>query len=106
LVEVSVLYQILNIKLSSFPVLERKERKKEDTLLCTRVNRGLLTPVLTSTDILPEFISVVDMNYDPFGSFSYPQFLMSVPCVAFMSELFCVLGVNTSGKAGSEKVRI
>jgi hypothetical protein len=72
--EVSVLSQILNIKLSSFAVLERKERK-EDTLLCTRVNRGLLTPVLTSTDILPEFISVVDINYDPFGYFSYPPIL-------------------------------
>jgi hypothetical protein len=60
--------------------------------LCTRVNRGLLTSVLTSTDILPEFISVVDMNYDPFGSFSYPPNSMSVPCVALMSELFCVFG--------------
>jgi hypothetical protein len=44
--EVSVLSQILNIKLSSFTVLERKE-KKEDTLLCNGVNRGLLTSVLT-----------------------------------------------------------
>jgi hypothetical protein len=67
--EVSVLSQILNIKLSSFIVLERKERKKEDTLLCTGVNRVLLNSVLTSTDILPAFVSVVDMNYDPFGSF-------------------------------------
>jgi hypothetical protein len=67
--EVSVLSQILNIKLSSFTMLERKERKKEDTLLRTRVNRCLLTSVLTSTDILPAFVYVVDMNYDPFGSF-------------------------------------
>jgi hypothetical protein len=90
--QVSVLSQILNIKLSSFTVLERKERKKEDTLLCTGVNRGLLTSVLTSTDILPEFVSVVDMNYDHFGSFSYPpRFSMSVPCVALMSVLFYVL---------------
>jgi hypothetical protein len=33
------------IKLSSFAVLERKE-KKEDTLLCTGVNKGLLNSVL------------------------------------------------------------
>jgi hypothetical protein len=45
--EVSFLSQILKVKLSSFTVLERKERKKEDTLLCTGVNRGLLTSVLT-----------------------------------------------------------
>jgi hypothetical protein len=43
--EVSVLSQILNIKLSSFAVLER--RKIEDTLLRTGVNRGILTSVLT-----------------------------------------------------------
>jgi hypothetical protein len=86
--EVSVLSQILNITLSIFTVLERKE--KEDTLLCTGVNRGLMTSVLTSTDILPEFISVVDMNYDSFLIFLAPppRLSMSVPCVSLMSELF------------------
>jgi hypothetical protein len=34
--------------------------------LCTRINRDLLTSVLTSTAILHRFHSVVDMNYDPF----------------------------------------
>jgi hypothetical protein len=42
-------------------------------MLCIRVNRGLLTYELTSTDILPEFVSVVDLNYDPFGYFSSPH---------------------------------
>jgi hypothetical protein len=71
--EVSVLSQILNIKLSSFTMLERKERKKERRYtLCTRVNRDLLTSVLTSTAILSRFISVVDMNYDPFFDFLAP----------------------------------
>jgi hypothetical protein len=49
-------------------MLERKENK-EDTLLFTGVNSGILTSVLTSTGILPASVSVVDMNYDPFGSF-------------------------------------
>jgi hypothetical protein len=34
--------------------------------MCTRVNRDLLTYLLTSTAILTGFHSVVDMNYDPF----------------------------------------
>jgi hypothetical protein len=66
--EVSVLSQILKMKHSSFTMLERKENK-EDTLLFTGVNSGILTSVLNATDILPDFVSVVDMNYDPFGSF-------------------------------------
>jgi hypothetical protein len=51
----------LNIKLSCFTVLERKERK-EDTHC---VPESTEISVLTSTDILPRFHSVVDMNYDP-----------------------------------------
>jgi hypothetical protein len=34
--------------------------------MCTRVDRDLLTSVVTSTAILHRFHSVVDMNYDPF----------------------------------------
>jgi hypothetical protein len=44
----------------------REKRKKRRYTLCTRVNRDLLTSVLTSTAILRRFHSVVDMNYDPF----------------------------------------
>jgi hypothetical protein len=44
--EVLVLSQILNIKLSSFTMVERK-RGKEDTHVCTGVNRGVPTYVLT-----------------------------------------------------------
>jgi hypothetical protein len=51
--------------------LLRKE-KKEDTISFTLLNIDLLISVLTSTETPPEFVSVVDMNYDPFGSFSYP----------------------------------
>jgi hypothetical protein len=54
----------LNIKLSSFTVLERKERRRYT--MCTRVNRDLLTSVVTSTAILHRVHPVVDMNYDPF----------------------------------------
>jgi hypothetical protein len=57
--------------------------------MCTRVNRDLLNSVLTSTGILPEFVSVVDMNYDPFFD------LLATPTIfdertlrALMSELF------------------
>jgi hypothetical protein len=40
--------------------------------MCTRVNRDLLTSVLTYTAILHRFYSVVDMNSDPsYGSFRY-----------------------------------
>jgi hypothetical protein len=34
--------------------------------MCTRVNRDILTSVVTSTAILHIFHAVVDMNYDPF----------------------------------------
>jgi hypothetical protein len=69
--EVSVLSQILNIKLSSFNVLERKERtfvyrsQQRSTDLCT-----------DSTDILPASVSVLDMNCDPFGSLELPPTIL------------------------------
>jgi hypothetical protein len=40
-----------------------EKRKKRRYTLCTRVNRDLLNYVLTSTDILPRFYSMEDMNY-------------------------------------------
>jgi hypothetical protein len=41
--------------------------------MCTRVNRDLLTSVMTSTAILHRFHSVVDMNCDP--SYGYLRYL-------------------------------
>jgi hypothetical protein len=38
----------LNIKLASFVVIKREEKKRR-YITCTRVNRDLLTSVLTST---------------------------------------------------------
>jgi hypothetical protein len=54
----------LNIKLSSNRA--REKRKIIRYTICTRVNRDLLTSVVTSTAILHRYHPVVDINYDPF----------------------------------------
>jgi hypothetical protein len=74
LVEVLVLYQILNIKLPSLVMLRRKERKKIH-LKCTGVKRGLLTFCTDSKDFLLESVSVVDVNCDPLGSLAPPTII-------------------------------
>jgi hypothetical protein len=71
LVEVLVLSQILNIKLPRFVMLSIKEVKKIH-LKCTGVNRGLLTFCTGSTDFLLEYVYVVAVNCDPFGSLAPP----------------------------------
>jgi hypothetical protein len=80
LVKVLFLSQILNIKLPSFVVLRRKERKKEDTLKVYRSQQRYTDLCTDSTDILPASVSVVAVNCDPFGSLAPPHYYRLPSC--------------------------
>jgi hypothetical protein len=74
-----VLSQILNIKISSFIVLRRKEVKKIH-LKCIGVNIGLLTFCTDSTDLLPASVYVVAVNCDLLGSLAPPHYYRLPSC--------------------------
>jgi hypothetical protein len=56
---------------------------KEVHLVCTEVNRGLLTICTISTYFLPASVSVMAVNWDPFGSAS-TQYSRLPSCSVFL----------------------
>jgi hypothetical protein len=59
-----------------------KKRNKRRYIICKRVNRDLLTSVLTSTCILHRTHPVVEIVLDPICGSLYGGAIKSVPCVA------------------------